>query len=251
MTFIVIVAGVEGTLARSSGTYTFTRSIPGTAVPVAAATLVSTIAQRAFQGAVFLMPWGQNDGTTDATTIIRRQRATVKRLRAFTKRWLVIGLASGTNASRAAMDAQFGSRFLNIRTYLSSTAALTAAGITPTDEDLAAVAAGSLPPSFWVSPTDSIHMNAAAYRRYARGVYEKLRSGGTTSGARSGTTPTRLSVLSSSKTTSRSDRLVRASSPPTLRLGKRHGSGPGAVLPPSRRTGVWASPALRRSSSRS
>jgi lysophospholipase L1-like esterase len=172
----VIIEGVSGTLSYASSVYTFTRTTAGSAVAVPAPVIVSTRASREDQSDIYVMWWGQNDSTTDATNIIARQDATVARLRAFKKRWIVLGLSTGNNSTRAAMDAQFvaahGNNFLNIRTYLSSTAALTAEGITPTAGDTAAIALGAVPPSFLF---DSVHLNAAGYRRVGRAIYEKIK----------------------------------------------------------------------------
>ena len=177
----VIIAGVEGTLTKPAADYIFTRSASGAAVAVEEPAVVSTAAQRMRQGDIFVMWWGQNDGTTDATNIIARQKATIARLQSFQKRYLVLGLSTGSDSSRAAMDAQFleahGIRFLNIRKYLSSTAALAAEGITPTAADTADIAAGRTPTSFQTNPpVDTVHLNAAGYRRVGRAVYEKIKA---------------------------------------------------------------------------
>ena len=71
------------------------------------------------------------------------------------------------------MEAEFGANYNNVRTYLATTAALTAEGITPTTPDTSAIETGSVPPSLL---SDATHLNAAGYRRKARGVYEKIKA---------------------------------------------------------------------------
>jgi lysophospholipase L1-like esterase len=173
----VDIAGVRGSLSLNAGVYSFTRTAAGSAVSVPEPAEVTTQAMRDRRGNMKVMWWGTNDGTSDATTIIARQQASIRKLKAFKKRWIVLGLSNGNEASRAAMDAQFlaafGDRFLNIRKYLSSTAVLAQAGITPTQADTDAIAVGAVPPSLL---SDGLHFTAEGYRRIGRAIYEKLKA---------------------------------------------------------------------------
>lgn len=171
----VQIAGVEGSLTLSSGVYTFTRATAGDAVPVPWPAPVSTEAMRNRRGDITVMWWGQNDGTNDATDIIGRERASIEALEALDKRWLVIGLPTGTAESRAPMELQFlrefGRRFINIRAYLSTTAALNASGIAPTQTDLDDLAVGRVPTSLRI---DGTHLNTAGYNLVAQAVADRL-----------------------------------------------------------------------------
>jgi hypothetical protein len=57
----------------------------------------------------------------------------------------------------------YGRNFVNVRKYLASYRALAEAGITPTADDDAAIAAKSVPPSLR-SSSGSVHLNAAGHQ---------------------------------------------------------------------------------------
>lgn len=177
----VRIGGVYGTITLVSGEYRFTpTTYPASPIAVPAGSPVSTDAQRTRQGDITVYLVGQNDDPQSAANIISYVRPAIARLKAFDKKYIVAGLDTGTTASRSAMEAElaaeFGSHWLNLRTYISSSAALLAEGITPTTDDNDRIAVGSCPSSFWASPTDPVHRNAAGYRRYARAIYEKMKA---------------------------------------------------------------------------
>ncbi|MCP3735614.1 hypothetical protein M9979_12095 [Sphingomonas sp. RP10(2022)] len=171
------VVGVLGPAAPNSPgvQYTFTRSAPGAAVPVPYPLPLITDAFESRLGDIMIMFWGQNDATNDATAIIARQRHLIEELRRANKRWLVLGLTTGGASYRAPMEAAFlaafGRRFVNLRAYLSSPAALAREGITPTQDDLDAMAIGNVPPSIRVDPT---HGNSHFYKLIAYLVNQRL-----------------------------------------------------------------------------
>jgi hypothetical protein len=72
------------------------------------------------------------------------------------------------------MSDTFGQRFINWREYISSMQAFYDAGLTPTQADLDAIAEGSLPPSFWSSPDDMIHLNAKGYTLLGKLIYKRF-----------------------------------------------------------------------------
>jgi len=166
--------GVDGTFSYSGGTYSFTRSTPGAAVPVPRPAPLITAA-KAHRDDIMIMWWGQNDGTNDATDIIARQKAAIQWLSPLDKRWLVCGLTTSSLSYRAPMHAQFlaefGRRFVNLHEYLASYAALAEAGITPTAQDDIDIANGVVPTSL---RSDSTHLNAAGYTLVANCIYARL-----------------------------------------------------------------------------
>jgi hypothetical protein len=176
----VTIAGVTGTLSLSSGVYTFTRTTAGDAVPVqwAAPVITYSIANR--RADITIMWWGQNGGYNgDPAVLIGQQRATIEALTPLDKRWLVLGIPTGTAASQAAIETallqQYGRRFVNVRQLMATTAALDEAGITPTSQDTTDIAAGTIPTSLRV---DSTHFNAAGYTVLAGRVYDRLQEMG-------------------------------------------------------------------------
>lgn len=89
--------------------------------------------------------------------------------------YILIGLHSGTAASRAtlekAMSDAFGSRYINLREYMVNYG-LADAGITPTTADNTAIAEGSCPPSLLF---DAIHFTAAGYTLIGNLVHQKFK----------------------------------------------------------------------------
>lgn len=94
------------------------------------------------------------------------------------ERTIIIGLATGTAASRAnlemLMEQSYGERYINLREYVSNETNLTEAGITPTTDDEAAIAEGSMPKSLWSSESDNVHFNAVGYQMIAEKVYQTM-----------------------------------------------------------------------------
>ncbi len=167
------ITGVEGVLSLGDGEYRFNRSAAGAVVAAAGATPIETFAARNYRDRLPVIWMGQNDGTNDATAIIARAQAIIDWV--YDDRWIVIGLSTGDAAGRAAMEAQFaaafGSRFLNIRAYLSSDRAMADAGLEPTADDLADMSAGRVPPRF---RSDAVHLNSVGYSLVALAVYRVL-----------------------------------------------------------------------------
>lgn len=123
---------------------------------------------------------GQNGGYSNDAELVDY----IKRTIAFynTKNFVVVGLHTGTPSARAALETlcvkEFGLRYLNTRRYVSNYA-LADMGITPTADDITAMAAGTTPPSLWASPTDSVHGNAAFYTAVGRQIFNILNNLGT------------------------------------------------------------------------
>lgn len=70
----------------------------------------------------------------------------------------------------AALAEEWGDNFLDIRSYFL-TEGLEAAGITPTEEDLANIERGEIPASLL---SDGLHGNDHFYRLLAEQVYQKI-----------------------------------------------------------------------------
>ncbi len=151
-----VVEGVTGTLTRAGDVLTFTRSTGGAVVPVPFPGMLTTSAYRERRGDIHILEMGQNGGYVDLDQLVAQQRA----MDDWSDYLLVRGFSTGTAASRAEADDKmlraFGRRFVNIRAFLSSPAAMAHAGLTPTQADLDAQAVGRVPPALL---SDPVHLN--------------------------------------------------------------------------------------------
>lgn len=117
---------------------------------------------------------GQNGGWKDFEELIAQQRALIGADALAAGRYLVLGLTSGSAASRAelerAMEEAFGDRYVNLRAYLSSQGPGDA-GISPSGEDQALMAEGTVPACL---RSDGVHFNAKGYRLIGEHVYDAM-----------------------------------------------------------------------------
>ena len=162
------LAGVPGTITQSGGVYTFTRTTAGTAVTANRPLPFRTDFSEARRGDIALIWIGQNGPSN--TRAIEDARAIVEHLTALNKRYLVISRPTSTDADDAAWFSAFGRRFVAIRAYMVEFG-LQDAGITPTSQDLADIAAGRIPSSLRV---DAVHWTAAGYTVMGNVIFNRL-----------------------------------------------------------------------------
>ncbi len=144
---------------------------------VAANTPLTFYGAKAYRNPYAQIIWmGQNEeGHSSNEQLIEYYRSMIE----FTgsKNYVVIGLHTGTRESRAALEKDmaeaFGQNYINWREYICSVDALKDAGLKPTDEDLKAIAEGYLPPAFWSTKTDAVHVNAICYKLLGQQVYKR------------------------------------------------------------------------------
>jgi hypothetical protein len=172
----VRIAGVEGTLSVSGTgpyTYTFTRSLPGSAVTTNGFFPLITQAMRDYRSGIHVLWWGINDGATDASHIIARIRALTEWLTDPVPRYLVVGTSGGIG--RATINQQllqeFGRRYINVLAYLLSDAAFTESDITKTAQDIIDIGNTTVPTSFRF---DSTHFNDIGYWLLAKLVRDRI-----------------------------------------------------------------------------
>lgn len=187
------IAGVEGKLyvaATGNAPYqisraTFTRTTAGESVVVPAGTKIIPEAQK-MDADINIIFEGTNGGWTPAhTTANDNSDADCEALVELIKlqiaetgksKYIVVGLTWGSRNSNDNINDHlrkaFGDNFLDLKAYLSSTQALTDAGITPTDEDLACIAGGQVPRSLIFS--DGVHFTSKGYELIAQQVYAKM-----------------------------------------------------------------------------
>ncbi|MFF0942683.1 SGNH/GDSL hydrolase family protein [Kocuria sp. CPCC 205300] len=175
------VAGVLGTLARSAdgATTTFTRSADGTAVAVTAGSRFIPEDGATRRDRITTIWVGRNDlrpesegpnASTPLDRILPRVQSMIDYLTPAVRRVMVLEIAPrddetpGTAARtrlddyNAALKAAFPQHFVPIATWLRTTAAATAAGITFTTDDQADIANGITPRSL---RSDVLHLNEA------------------------------------------------------------------------------------------
>jgi len=170
----VTINGVEGNLSVSNGVYSFTRSTSGSTVDIDRPSAIITNAMRNNRDDIVVMWLGQNDGTNDATNIIRLEQLMVDYLTNVNKQYFIIGLSTINEEYRSPMEAQFlkafGRRFINIRDYLSKYG-MDDNGLKPTQTDISQMSVGQVPDSLRVDPT---HLNDFGYASVAKAVHSRL-----------------------------------------------------------------------------
>ena len=160
------------TVVDTTYTYFFTRAKAGTEIianrPLP---LYLDIGDQA-RGDITIIWIGQN-GPNDVRAI-QDAKAIIQRMTALDKRYLVISKPGGSSTSDvddAAWFAEFGRRFIPIRQYMAKYG-LADAGITPTEQDIADMANGTVPTSLRY---DGVHWLAAGYTILANIIFQRLK----------------------------------------------------------------------------
>lgn len=113
----------------------------------------------------------ENGWDSDINSLIELQ----KKFIAGHDRYIIIGIPSGTREERsemeAAMEAEYGERYINLREYFS-TEGLSSLRLEIYPEDEQAMENGSTPPS--LMSRDKIHLNDNGYKLIAFLAYERM-----------------------------------------------------------------------------
>lgn len=191
--FTGFLAGIPGTLTKttSSTDFTFTRAAAGAVTPVPAGTVfVSDFAGHDAETLVIMI--GHNNAAYNAkgpdASVAEHVSKGIKRIAAWhsrqVKQILVMSVTtkntwtSGTagyltvQAINAQLEADWGTRYYDLRRYLVNQA-IYDLGITPTSDDLASMAADTLPTSI-MDPGDVTHYSKATAALVGERVYEYL-----------------------------------------------------------------------------
>jgi len=152
-TIVGTLAGVAGTLLNdiSEGHFTFTpSSAPGSTVSVPAGTPFICTEGDAMRDWINVIWSGHNNAPagTAVTDIPRDIASMVAWLTPYTKRYLIVSITWETKSRNdqlnAPLIAAYPDNYVDLNGYLISDG-LTAAGLTPTADDLADIAAGEVP----------------------------------------------------------------------------------------------------------
>lgn len=171
------LCGVYGTILRdapgNTHSYTFERTTAGIAIPCPAASPFVTDVGVSDQADTQVLWVGRNGLSTLTTTTVTKVEDAIRYIGH--GRFLIVGVCNVFDGSEDIgstdhgiivtynnyMAARWGGRFFDVRRYMIDEA-LADAGITPTSEDLAAIAADRIPIRFKEVGDGIIHFNALA-----------------------------------------------------------------------------------------
>ncbi|MCO7175564.1 hypothetical protein ACFP7A_00775 [Sporolactobacillus kofuensis] len=173
------INGVKGTLSISQTSisstdviYYFTRETAGDAVIINRPTALITDYQKNKKRSIPIIWIGQNGGwNNDPQTLVDQYEMMIDY--AGNKKYLVIGLTSGSAADRQSLEAlmnkKFGRHYVNLRDYISQYG-MDDAGLIPTSTDMDQMSQGIVPDSLRV---DTVHFNEHGYPIVANQIYKR------------------------------------------------------------------------------
>ncbi len=166
----------QDSISSPQYTYYFKRSEVGKEVSLEAGSIVTTAQSTNYKNYVSIIFIGQNGGwNDDFATLIAQQRALIERQTANAEKYLILGLTTNSAADRAelekVMQEEYGDKYVNLREYLSGSAARNA-GVQLTAEDEEQMAAGIVPQALRV---DAVHLNKQGYTMIGNVVYERMK----------------------------------------------------------------------------
>lgn len=171
--FTGALAGVPGTLSSTASTLTFTRTAPGSVVPVPAGTPFIPAVPEDYRQYVGFLWAGKNNLWTagQASVVVADTRAMFEHFTPFVKRILVFNhfvhtsqgtgttLHSQVQAVNTAYKAMYGDLCFDVNGYILSSQIWADTGINPTPTDLQQQADGVKPVSL---SSDDGHLNSTA-----------------------------------------------------------------------------------------
>lgn len=179
----VTIGGIKGNLDLSassnpdSRTFTFTRLEDGEAKSFTWWEPLATNCSKERKTDIAVIWVGTNGGWDgDNQTLVRQIKQMSEYISAVDKKYIVIGLTTGTTQTRSALEAlltnTFGGHFVNARAYMSEQA-IYDQNITPTENDLTQMSEGRVPESLRY---DATHLNDKGYDAIATLVYNRGKS---------------------------------------------------------------------------
>lgn len=176
-----LTKAVAGSYTHNDGdVYTFTRTTDGDAVAVDRPVPFTYDLGESTRGDVQVF-WAGRNNTTESDRILAELDAMVQHMTGLEKRFLVVGITNGAGegTGTAAYDRitahnarleKYGRHYLRLREYLVQYG-LRDAGITPTTQDEADIAADLIPDSL---RTDSLHFEPVAQTLIAQQIAARL-----------------------------------------------------------------------------
>ena len=176
----VYINGVEGTLAETTDDsdvyhYTFSRKEVGNEVEIKRPTFLITSKSLDTSEDIQILWIGQNGAWNSEDELVEMFRAAISHMSGLQKRYICVGLSSGTKAGRATLERKmsiaFGNHYINIRDYLV-TYGLEDAGLSATEQDIQDISEGKVPTSL---RADGVHFTADGYKVVAKVIYQRGR----------------------------------------------------------------------------
>lgn len=170
------VQGVECTLSYASNTYSLKRNSQGDRdIEFSSKTPIIFSGSKLYRNTKIAVIWcWQNGGYSDNDELIEKLDKIISHIN--TSNYLLVGLHSGTSASRQIQEelltSKYGDKFFNWREY-ASTNALYDFGLTPSEEDETAMSAGSMPKTLLI---DGVHLCAAGYAILGYKIIERFKN---------------------------------------------------------------------------
>ena len=174
----VYINGVEGTLVETTDDsdvyhYTFSRKEAGNEVEIKRPTFLITSKSLTTKEDIQILWIGQNGKWNSEDELVEMFKAAISHMSGLQKRYICVGLSSGTKESRATLERKmsvaFGNHYINIRDYLVAFG-LDDAGISATDQDKQDISSGKVPTSL---RADGVHFTADGYKVIAKVIYQR------------------------------------------------------------------------------
>lgn len=174
----VYINGIEGTLTETTDSsdiyhYTFSRKEAGNTVEIKRPTFLITSKSLDTKDDIQILWIGQNGAWNSEDELVEMFKAAINHMAEYEKRYICIGLSSGTKESRTTLERKmgiaFGEHYINIRDYLV-TYGLDDAGISATEQDTQDISVGKVPTSL---RADGVHFTADGYKIIAKVIYQK------------------------------------------------------------------------------
>ncbi len=183
----VEIAGIEGEMVieqesymASDYMYYFHRKEPGIAVEVEAETEIITSGSKMYLDYLLIVFMGENGGYADISELIEQQMSIVEHQTTNSDRYIIIGSHTGTEVEKAEleskMEEEYGAKYINLRSYMSSQGIKDAAKICGTEvvlteKDQEMMRLGMTPESLL---SDTVHFNKYGYELIGYLLYERM-----------------------------------------------------------------------------
>lgn len=178
----VTVNGIDGKLRFNNKEYRyyFQRDGWGMKENIPSGTTIMVLGPERYQDAFTVIFMGQNGGYTDFADLIAQQKSMIPQNILEERRFLILGLTSGTREERKqledAMEEAFGENYVNLREALSGERV--AEYVTElSQEDYQSMEKGEVPQALR-APQDMVHLNEHGYEMIGDIVFERMQKMG-------------------------------------------------------------------------